>query len=194
MVNDIHPYVRVLDSFDTHDRDHSLIVAGGVTSSLLLPGSAVGIGGQAFVAKFRPTSTNTASSWLLEAPFDYGPGGNMTSKRVPRHWRHMKHALGENPDQVFGIVRMDNIWEIRKAYKIAQEWKKKQDDWCTVAQKGSSLGSWFSKGNKELGDFPEAPFEVESLVDVLNGKVKLNVHSYEVTDFDALIRLSNEFK
>ena len=172
------------------NREPDLIIAGGVTSSLILPGSAVGIGGQAFVAKFRPTTSNSASSRLVEAPFDYGPGGNMTSKRISQHWRHMKHALGQNPDTVFNIVRMDNIWDLRKAYKTAQDWKKKQDAWCTAAQHGPS---WFSSISKDLGEFPEAPIEFEALVDVLNGKVKLNVHSYEVTDFDALIRLTNEF-
>lgn len=36
--------------------------------------------------------------------------------------------------------------------------------------------------------------ESEALVDVLNGKVKVNVHSYEVTNFDALVRLTSEFE
>ena len=31
-------------------------------------------------------------------------------------------------------------------------------------------------------------------MDVLNGKVKVNVHSYEVTNFDALVRLTSEFE
>lgn len=187
MAKNIHPYVRVLDDFDTHDAGTRLIIAGGVTSQLLLPGSGVGIGGQAYVAKFRPTSSNSASARLVEPPFDFHPSGNMTSQRIPSHWRHMKHALGENPDRVFGIVRMDNIWDIRKAYKTAQDWKKKQDDWCSAAQSSSRFFA------KDLGEFPEAPLESEALVDVLNGKIKLNVHSYEVTDFDALIRLTNEF-
>jgi hypothetical protein len=47
VVNNIHPYVRTIDVFDTSAIDLKLIVAGGVTTSLLLPGSAVGIGGQA---------------------------------------------------------------------------------------------------------------------------------------------------
>jgi hypothetical protein len=184
MVNNIHPYLRSLDVFDTSAIDLKLIVAGGITTSLLLPGSAVAIGGQAYPVKFRPTSSNAASSWLVEPAFDFDPYGNMTSQRIPSHWRHMKHALGENPDGVFGIVRMDNIWELRKAYNTASEWKAKQDNWC------ASANSWF----KDVGPFPTAPLEHEALVDVLNGKVKLNVHSYEVTDFDALVRLSNEFK
>ncbi|KAK4688544.1 hypothetical protein P7C73_g1572, partial [Tremellales sp. Uapishka_1] len=183
----IHPYVRSLDVFDTHAIDTHLIIAGGVTSQLLLPGSAVGIGGQAYVAKFRPTTSNSASSWLVEPPFDLDPKGNMTGKRIPSHWRHMKHALGENPDRVFNIVRMDNIWDIRKAYKAASDWKDKQSKWCSKAR---SASRW---SREDIGEFPAAPLEHEALVDVLNGKVKLNVHSYEVTDFDALVRVSNEF-
>lgn len=105
----------------------------------------------------------------------------------------MKHALGENPDDVFGIVRMDNIWDLRKAYAAAQEWQTKQNKWCKAAKETT----WYSKAlpwyPKSAEPFPAAPLEYEALVDVLNGKVKLNVHSYKVIDLDALVRLSNEF-
>ncbi|KAH8916979.1 hypothetical protein BT69DRAFT_1355150, partial [Atractiella rhizophila] len=64
----IMPYLRSLDGFNTHDMAFKRTVAGGVTSSLVLPGSANNIGGQAFVFKLRPTTANTPTSMALELP------------------------------------------------------------------------------------------------------------------------------
>lgn len=63
------------------------------------------------------TSTKSASLLIVEPQFDY----LNTSKRIPSHWRHMQHALGENPDGVFDVVRMDNLWGIRESYGTARE-------------------------------------------------------------------------
>ncbi|PPQ63495.1 hypothetical protein CVT24_005152 [Panaeolus cyanescens] len=84
----------------------------------------------------------------------------------------------------FGDVRMDTVWSMRQAYNIAGQIKKRQDEFCDAALSGR----W-----NALGDFPEV-LQWESLVDVLRGRVKLNVHCYSAMDIDAMIRLSNEFK
>lgn len=47
----ILPYLRSLDGINTHDLAYKRVVAGGVTTSLILPGSANNMGGQAFVIK-----------------------------------------------------------------------------------------------------------------------------------------------
>ena len=54
----IMPYLRSLDGFNTHDLAQGLTMAGGVTSMLVLPGSANNIGGQAFMMKPRQTEMN----------------------------------------------------------------------------------------------------------------------------------------
>ncbi|CAE6344950.1 unnamed protein product, partial [Rhizoctonia solani] len=100
-------------------------------------------------------------------------------------WRHMKHACGENPSRVHKQTRMDSIWEFRKAYNSAREVKQKQDDFCYRA--GSGAVDW----SKE--SFPD-DLQFEALVDVLRGRVKVNIHCYQAVDFDGIVRLTNEFK
>ncbi|KAJ7510407.1 hypothetical protein B0H11DRAFT_1187413 [Mycena galericulata] len=79
---------------------------------------------------------------------------------------------------------MDTIYAFRDAYHTASQIKKQQDDYCSKALANEWEG---------LGDFPEN-LQWEALVDVVRGRVKLNIHCYEPVDFDAIVRLSNEFK
>ncbi|KAF9501563.1 carbohydrate esterase family 9 protein [Pleurotus eryngii] len=175
------PWLRSLDGLNTHDDSYLLSISGGVTTSLVLPGSANAIGGQAYLIKLRETAERTPSSMLLEAPYQIN--SSFPDPNLPLHWRHMKHACGENPSRVYGVTRMDTIWAFRESYNKAQGIKEKQDAYCARASKNEWAG---------LGDFPE-DLQWEALVDVLRGRVKVNIHCYEAVDLDALVRLSNEF-
>ncbi|KAJ7766170.1 hypothetical protein B0H16DRAFT_1523248 [Mycena metata] len=181
--NSVHgpilPWLRSIDGLNTHDDAYKLAVAGGVTTAQILPGSANNIGGQAFLIKLRPTSERSSSAMVLEPPHSLFL--NNSSRQT---WRHMKHACGENPDRVYGQTRMDAAWNFRQAYNEARKIREAQDDFCGAA----GAGKWDGRST-----FPES-LQWEALVDVLRGRVKLSVHCYEAVDFDALIRLSNEFK
>ncbi|KAG8892176.1 hypothetical protein FRB99_002905, partial [Tulasnella sp. 403] len=175
------PWLRSLDGINVFDEAFRLTVSGGVTTSLVLPGSADAIGGQAFVLKLRPTDEGSPSSMVLEPPFSL----NKTRPTDPPHWRHMKHATGENPSRVYSGTRMDTMWAFRQAYNEAQKLKQAQDEYCMKAE----LGLWDG-----LPEHPPNDLKWEALTDVLRGKVKVNIHSYSPSDFDGLVRLSNEFK
>ncbi|KAJ6553541.1 composite domain of metallo-dependent hydrolase [Mycena vulgaris] len=82
------PWLRTIDAMNTHDDAFALAVAGGITTSLILPGSTNAMGGQGFVIKLRPTEERSSSALLLEAPF--GIGGSDVDYDVPPRWRHMK--------------------------------------------------------------------------------------------------------
>ncbi|KAK0458000.1 carbohydrate esterase family 9 protein [Desarmillaria tabescens] len=176
------PWLRSLDALNTHDDAYRLSVAGGITTALILPGSANAIGGQAYVIKLRPTEEKTPSSMLLEPPFSLN--GSYVDPSLPPRWRQMKQACGENPSGVYEGTRMDIIWAFRQAYHTARSIRDKQDTYCTKALAGQWSG---------LGDFPES-FQWEALVDVLRGRVKIHNHCYEAVDLDGIIRLSQEFK
>ncbi|KAG5648505.1 hypothetical protein DXG03_003116 [Asterophora parasitica] len=178
----VQPWLRSLDGLNTHDDSYQLSIAGGVTTSLILPGSANAIGGQAFVIKLRSTEERTPTSMLLEPPYNIDT--SFPDPSLPPRWRHMKHACGENPSSQYKDTRMDTNWAFREAYKKAFDIKQKQDNYCSLAL----AGKW-----KGLGDFPE-DLQWEALVDVVRGRVKVNAHCYEAVDLDALVRLSNEFK
>ncbi|CAE6350761.1 unnamed protein product [Rhizoctonia solani] len=172
------PYLRSLDAFNTHDTAFALSRSGGVATALILPGSADNIGGQAFVVKIRKTSHGGPSSMVLEPPATLHINGTRGEADGVR-WRHMKHACGENPSRVYKQTRMDSIWEFRKAYNSAREVKQNQDAFCAL--------DW----SKE--SFPE-DLQFEALVDVLRGRVKVNIHCYQAVDMDGIVRLTNEFK
>ncbi|EIN11328.1 composite domain of metallo-dependent hydrolase [Punctularia strigosozonata HHB-11173 SS5] len=171
----ILPWLRSLDGLNTHDDAYLLSLSGGVTTALVLPGSANSIGGQAFPIKLRPTAQRTPTSMLLELPLGLTNGTG---------WRQMKHACGENIRRVHDQTRMDNLWGLRQAYNHARQIKEKQDAYCEKAFAGEWNG---------LGEFPE-DLQWEALVDVLRNKVKVQNHCYETVDLDDMIRLTQEFK
>ncbi|KAJ7650701.1 carbohydrate esterase family 9 protein [Roridomyces roridus] len=177
----IQPWLRSLDGLNTHDDAYPLSIAGGVTTALVLPGSLNAIGGQAFPIKLRKTKERSSTSMLLEPPYQINSSAPDPS--LPPRWRHMKHACGENP-RWYGNTRMDTIYAFREAYNTANQIKQKQDTFCNNALSGQWEG---------LGEFPES-LQWEALVDVLRGRVKVNIHCYEAVDFDGIVRLSNEFK
>lgn len=101
----IVPWMRSLDGLNTHDDAFRLSISGGVTTSLILPGSANAIGscfivvvgpsfnvvhagGQGFPIKLRTTSERSPSSMLLEPPSTIN--SSYYDHRTPLHWRHMK--------------------------------------------------------------------------------------------------------
>ncbi|KAF8207137.1 carbohydrate esterase family 9 protein [Mycena galopus ATCC 62051] len=175
----IQPWLRSLDALNTHDDSYALSISGGITTALILPGSGDAIGGQAFVIKLRKTAERSSSSMVLESPFT----ANSSSPDSTR-WRHMKHACGENPGGWYDSTRMDTIYAFREAYNTASQIKKQQDEYCSKAL----VDEWDG-----LGEFPEN-LQWEALVDVVRGRVKVQIHCYEAVDFDGLVRLSNEFK
>ncbi|KAI0307234.1 hypothetical protein B0F90DRAFT_1686479 [Multifurca ochricompacta] len=177
----ILPWLRTIDAFDTHDDSIQLVMAGGVTSMQVLPGSANAIGGQAFMLKLRKTAERSAISMVIEPPQDVN-GSHLNPSDPPR-WRYLKQAVGENVD-LYGN-RMDIMWAYRQAYKKASQIKTAQDAYCTKAE----AGLW----NTIDSSFPES-FQYEALVDVLRGLVKVSQHVYETVDIDAIVRLSNEFQ
>ncbi|CAL1706960.1 unnamed protein product [Somion occarium] len=184
LLGPIQPWLRALDGLNTHDDSYLLSIAGGVTTALVLPGSANAIGGQGFTVKLRSTPERSPSSMLLEPPYQINSSFLEEAER-PR-WRQMKHACGENPNGVYGYTRMDTVWAFRQAYNKAREIKDGQDQYCNDVLDGD-----WAKLTKE--PFPE-DLQWEAMVDILRGRVKVQVHCYEAVDLDDFVRLSQEFQ
>jgi hypothetical protein len=78
----------------------------------------------------------------------------------------------------------------RKWFNDASKLKNHQDDWCEAAER---LNASSHHQNTRLSTpFPE-DLELESLVALLRGDTKLNVHCYEPHDLEAMVRHSLEF-
>ncbi|KAH9930391.1 carbohydrate esterase family 9 protein [Amylocystis lapponica] len=180
----IQPWLRALDGLNTHDESYRLSISGGVTTALVLPGSANAIGGQGFTIKLRKTAERSPTSMLLEPPYQINSSFPQLEER-PR-WRQMKHACGENPSSVYGFTRMDTVWAFREAYNKARQIKESQDLYCANVE----AGRWEALTETP---YPE-DLQWEALVDVLRGRVKVQIHCYETVDIDDIVRLSNEFQ
>ncbi|KAI0329713.1 hypothetical protein GY45DRAFT_1361902 [Cubamyces sp. BRFM 1775] len=179
----IVPWLRALDGLNTHDEGFLHAISGGVTTSLILPGSLNAIGGQGYVMKLRPTKERSPMSMLLEPP--YGLNGTDPDPNVPPRWLHMKHACGENPRN-YGDTRMDTVWAVRNAYNTARAIKEAQDHYCAKA----TAGDWTFIQNQK---FPES-LQWGPMVEILRGRVKVQTHCYETLDIDNFVRISNEFQ
>lgn len=177
--------VDLSDGINTHDLAYKRSVSGGVTTALILPGSANNIGGQAFVIKLRERKAKTPDSMVLEMP-DHISGRQLQHGDRP-NWRHMKMACGENIKRVYKETRMDEAWSFRSSFDKALQIKVAQDEFC------AKVAAADKRGKAVTTKFPEE-LEWEALVDVLRGKVKVNTHCYEGTDLAAFVRHTNEFK
>ncbi|KAM0816692.1 putative Amidohydrolase [Seiridium cardinale] len=182
MSSDITPYVRSIDGINPLDHQIQVIKSGGVTTSLILPGSGNNIGGEAFVIKHavgRADGRNETSATDMLADPD-------------RNWRYMKMACGENAKRIYGKVgehgpvsRLGESWEFRHAFETAANLIRAQDDWCAQAE---------TNGVHTMATYLPQELKWESLSAALRGQVHINTHCYTIPDLEAFVDHTNEFK
>ena len=160
---------RVSDVITPKDIAIYRALAGGVTSGLLLHGSANPIGGQSTTVKFkwgRPVS---------EFPIAGAPAG-------------IKFALGENvkrsnfqpqPGQTprYPRTRMGSIEVIRDAFRRARDYKQAWDDFRA----------------KKTNTPPRQDIELDPLVEILEGKRLVHAHGYRSDEHLNLLLIADEF-
>ncbi|WP_263375991.1 amidohydrolase [Granulicella aggregans] len=155
----VTPSMMMIDAFDSTDKALYQALAGGVTTELLLHGSANMIGGQAVVIK------NKFGLSREELLFPNAP-------------RSIKFASGENPKRVYGSrnqlpsTRMGNFEIMRQSFEDAKVYKKEWDDY----------NAKLAKGDKDLVT-PHRDLKLEALADVLNGKLYVQIHCYRADEF-----------
>src|SRR5881398_3782014 len=119
----VTPQMMMMDAFDYQDKAIYRGLAGGVTTSLLLHGSANMIGGQAIVIKHK-----------------YGLGRD--DLIFPGAPQSIKFASGENPKRVYGqrqqlpSTRMGNFTVMRQAFLDARDYMRDWDDYNAKVKKG----------------------------------------------------------
>src|SRR6516165_2346827 len=121
--NPITPHMMMKDAFNYDDKMIYRALAGGVTTSLLLHGSANMIGGQAIVIKHK-----------------YGLGRD--ELLFPGAPQSIKFASGENPKRVYGqknqvpSTRMGNFAVMRQAFTEARDYMRSWDEYEAKVKKG----------------------------------------------------------
>jgi len=165
----VTPAMMMIDAFNSNDKAIYRILAGGVTTSLLLHGSANMIGGQAVVIKHK-----------------FGlPREQLLFPNAPQS---IKFASGENPKRVYGdrnelpSTRMGNFEVQRAALIEAQGYMK---DWDEYNEK-------VKKGDKEA-KAPKRDLKLEALANVLRGKLLVQIHIYRADEFLTEIAIAKEF-
>ncbi len=142
-----------------------LIVAGGITTLHILPGSANLFGGRGVT--LRPV---LGARTVQEMKF---PGARQS----------LKMACGENPARVYGernsapSTGMGVVAGYRAAFARAAEYNRR-----VQAQRESGEG-----------DPPDRDLELETLAGVLNGEILLQWHCYRADEMANAIELSHEF-
>ena len=135
---------------------------GGVTALQILPGSANLFGGRSVVLKNVPART------VQGMKFPGAPYG-------------LKMACGENPKRVYGSkgnmpqTRMGNIAVTRAVWLKAQAYKRKWD-----------------KYDRNGGDMPERDLAMDTLRDVLAGRILVHNHCYRADEMAIMIDLARE--
>jgi imidazolonepropionase-like amidohydrolase len=169
------PQVQAVHSVWPQDPGFERAIAGGVTSMLVLPGSANIIGGQGFTLKLH--------RGVLAAEDMRFPGAPTT----------LKMACGENPKRVYGDTgapqtRMGEVSILRQAYFAAQEylaqrteWNEERETWCE------------NPGADDAPDPRSVNLAMETLADVLAGDTLVQIHCYRADEMLVQMQIAEEF-
>src|SRR5947208_14932434 len=165
----VTPQMMMIDAFDYQDKAIYRALAGVVTTSLLLHGSANMIGGQAVVIKHKY-------------------GANRDAMLVPGAPRSIKFASGENPKRVYGVkeqlpsTRMGNFAVQREALVQAQDYIREWDDYQAKVKRGDKDAK-----------MPKHDLKLEALADVLRGKLLVQIHCYRADELLTEMAMAKEF-
>jgi imidazolonepropionase-like amidohydrolase len=141
---------------------------GGITTLLVLPGSANLFGGRGVALRNVPAVTYQAMKF---------PGAPHV----------LKMACGENPRRVYGrdrksppATRMGNVAGYRAAFSKAQAYQRKWKNW--------------EEKKKAAGDPPpDRDRQMETLVGVLNGEILVQNHCYRADEMATMLDVAREF-
>lgn len=168
--NPITPEVKVGDAIDPFDLSIYRALAGGVTTSHAMHGSANAIGGQCQTIKHR-YGVLDPSAYKFEGAA-----------------RTIKFALGENPIRVHGEgrgvqprTRMGVEHVIRDAFEKGLDYKEK---WATYEAD--------KKKNPDTAP-PLYNERYQTMADILDGKIIIQCHSYRADEILMLMRVLNDY-
>jgi imidazolonepropionase-like amidohydrolase len=163
------PEVRVIDSLNPRDFGIYQALSGGVTTALILHGSANPIGGQGAVIKAR---------WGLDDGLQLLVGG------APRI---VKFALGENvtqknrstPTERFPASRAGVEAVYDQAFTAAREYR---DAWAS-----------YHRNPRAQPVPPRRDLRLEALVDIMEGRIRVHAHSYRSDEIVMLMRVAERY-
>ncbi len=164
--NPVLPEIAVGDALDPFDVGIYQALAGGVTISHAMHGSANAIGGQCETIKHRYGTYDPEEMRMDGAP------------------RTIKFALGENPMRVHGEgrnvpprSRMGMEQEFRRSFAAAKLYKKAKASYASGKTKTP----------------PDYNLRMETLADILDGKIIIHCHSYRADEIMMLMNVLGDY-
>ncbi|GAQ45731.1 hypothetical protein AtubIFM55763_004841 [Aspergillus tubingensis] len=182
-------FVRAIDGFTPSDPTIKIIASGGVTSSLVLPGSANIVGGEAYPVKNLPFSGEYGEPVIEELLLEHG---------IPEQdrQRYLKMACGENPKRNYQHTRMGLAWLLREKLAEAQELEQRQAAWCRgaleIEHTRFDRARHITRFLEQQGRRPES-FELDTFVALIRGELNVNVHCYTPEDLERMLAVLHEF-
>jgi imidazolonepropionase-like amidohydrolase len=160
----MHPDVRIMDTIDPMSKTFNKAMAGGITTVNIMPGSGLLMSGQTVYVKTKPS--NTIDEMLVVVDEETGIYGGL------------KMANGTNPLRAGGTpgTRAKSAALVRGLYLKAQDYQRKIRE---------------ADGDPEK--MPARDLEMETLVEVLEGKRIVHNHTHRHDDILTAIRLAEEF-
>ena len=149
-----------------HDPGFGHAIAGGITATQILPGSANLFGGRGVTVKPVPSRT-------------------YQGMKFPGAPHALKMACGENPKRVYGSQgeapgsAMANFAGYRAAWIRGEDYLK-------------SLKKWRTDG-ADPATKPTRDLQLETLAGVLNGDIRIHNHCYRGDEMATMIDISKEF-
>lgn len=168
----IQPGVRVLDDVNVLDAGYRRVVAGGLTTLNVMPGSGFLSSGQTVYLKMRKVGRGEVlNAEDLAYTIDDGGGGRQVLGGL-------KMANGTNPQRKppFPGTRGKSAQLVRSTFIKAQEYRAK------VAAAGG-----------DAAKLPPRDLDLESLVEVLDGRRVVHHHTHRADDIVTVLRLQQEF-
>jgi len=160
--------VRIGDFIDPNDINIYRQLAGGVTSSNILHGSANTIGGQNQVLKFRWGAGPEAMKFAAAPPgIKFALGENVKQS----NWA--ERSSSRYPQTRMGVEQL-----VRDEFKAAQEYRAAWDQW----------------NRTKVGLPPRVDLELAAVAEVVEGKRLIHCHSYRQDEILALLRTCEDFK
>ncbi len=152
-------------------------LTGGVTTQMVIPGSANLIGGRGVTLKSHPGISARAMV------YEGAPVG-------------LKMACGENPKRVYGgrgrmpSTRMGSMAVWKATFQRAVEYRRGLEKHAQAMQK------WEDDPNRDPNKPPAPPkrnHEMDTLVAVMDGDILVHVHCYRADEMLQLLELADEF-
>ncbi|OYQ48442.1 amidohydrolase family protein [Flavobacterium aurantiibacter] len=160
--------VSIQDVVDATDLNIYLNLSGGVTTSQLLHGSANPIGGKSAIIKLK---------W----------GENAANLLFPNQPGFIKFALGEN-------VKQSN-WGIQNPSRYPQSRMGVEQTFAYYFDKAVAYKKEWAdyRASKSKGLAPRKDAELETLVEILDGKRFITCHSYVQSEILMLMNLAEKY-